>query len=743
MLKAKACRRLAVVLVSAAVWLWAGSAVAQSESEAGFVHPAVQSYAREHSVSQTTARQHLDRIAPVQEILLSIMRLEAPRVAGSSIDHGADFMGWVSLVGEDPPSTDAAKIADAHPDVEIRVGAKHTYGELEAAQQRLSSDLFDQTMGDLETAARVSEMVVSIGIDVETNSVAIGLDPGRAKNRSRRSVPTTSGIVSDEEFAAEASWITETLQDNIPVGLSVADGRGFGPSGTFFGGVTMTIRHRDSCTSGFAAKQIGGPYGIITAGHCPEDQSMFGVPLPWVKGWVSRTADAQFHKIPIDSVHSLIDGYKCETRSPWCDVTGVATGVGVWRSDEPNTPVGIVKEGHHLCHTGRKTDTTCGKVTDIATIIRHSDGCKKSDGTVVNCSPVFIRVEGDELKACSGDSGGPWFDHKGMAYGIHYGGGGKDCNSTGKTLFFSAIWHVEDFLGVKVLTNPPSPPERVDDVTAEVVPGFDMVRVSWTKPSSEAERYVVYRRVAKKRYAYREIARTRSTTYVDPLWKLDPGSEYYYRVRAENNLGLLSEPGPGSYDGVVVPSLDKPRNLKATVNLTSVRVSWEAPTKGITRYVVYRRIALRGYQYKEIATTTNTEYYDRVSELKLGTEYYYRVRILKFWGTLGIPAFVGITIPGVPGYPNNVDAELRFTGVRVSWTKPYWAESYIVYRRVAKQGYPYRQIATTTNTYYTDPLSRLQPGTEYYYRVKAVNAINRRSTWGPGNNYADITTPRS
>ncbi|WP_420440871.1 trypsin-like serine protease [Candidatus Poriferisodalis sp.] len=62
-----------------------------------------------------------------------------------------------------------------------------------------------------------------------------------------------------------------------------------------------------------------------------------------------------------------------------------------------------------------------------------------------------MRVHGASLKACSGDSGGPWYRGS-IAYGIHRGSNsGNDCNKTGVYASFSSVGEVEQFLGVDIL----------------------------------------------------------------------------------------------------------------------------------------------------------------------------------------------------------------------------------------------------------------------------------------------------
>lgn len=125
--------QLASSITAAAVATSAVTADAQADTGEA-VDIAVASYASDYGVTNQEAQRRLDRIQPPQELMASIRGLEAARLAGWGIDHTGTFTGWVWLTGDQPPTADAASIADTHTDVQIRTGATHTLTELLAAQ---------------------------------------------------------------------------------------------------------------------------------------------------------------------------------------------------------------------------------------------------------------------------------------------------------------------------------------------------------------------------------------------------------------------------------------------------------------------------------------------------------------------------------------------------------------------------------------------------------------------------------
>ena len=411
------------------------TASALSESSSS-VNPAVESYASEFSVSLAEAVRRLDRIQPLQDVLAEIRELEHTRLAGWGIDHAGTFTGWVWLTGDQPPSPEAANIADTHTDIEIRTGAAHSLAELIAAQTRLFQDVPSpgRVTHSHESLAAIQRIVTFTDIDLSANAIQIGIDPGLVNTVSSMQPDPGRVAVTDEALQTKITEVTLHLQNHINVKYVVADGRDVSVFEDFKGGEPISSVEA-GCTSGFAAQERDtGVYGIITAAHCTRNDTqsmiMHSVLLSPVERVHGPDVDAQFQSIPTGGSHRLFDDHLCEERDP-CDVV----------DDVPRSKM----KDAYVCHYGRKTRETCGIVESIF-YAPSGDSCETT------CNNSFIRAYGDGLKGCSGDSGGPWY-YEGTAYGILSGGNGPDdCNSGGKHLYFSPIQAVERFLNVDILT---------------------------------------------------------------------------------------------------------------------------------------------------------------------------------------------------------------------------------------------------------------------------------------------------
>ncbi|MDE0066692.1 MAG: hypothetical protein OXN44_07450, partial [Acidimicrobiaceae bacterium] len=84
-------------------------------------------------------------------------------------------------------------------------------------------------------------------------------------------------------------------------------------------------------------------------------------------------------------------------------------------------------DGDYVCHFGISSGYSCGTVVSITHDPRYNE-CTNKD-----CDDIWVKIEGPTLKACGGDSGGPWFQDR-TAYGIMNGtdkGGKSDCTAAG------------------------------------------------------------------------------------------------------------------------------------------------------------------------------------------------------------------------------------------------------------------------------------------------------------------------
>ncbi len=167
-----------------------------------------------------------------------------------------------------------------------------------------------------------------------------------------------------------------------------------------------------------------------------------------------------------------------------------------------------------------------------------------------------------------------------------------------------------------------------------------------------------------------------------------------------------------------------PANLVVEINDSRAILTWDA-VDGATEYRIYRagpdgtltRIA-------EGVTVTETTFID--TDLTNGTEYRYVVRAVNSDGESGDSEEIMLTSPALWG-PVNLAVEINDSRAILTWDAVDGAEEYRVYR--ASPDEIFTRIAsntTITETTFTD--TGLVNGTEYRYRVRAVDSADGESS---------------
>jgi len=398
-----------------------GSSDSMTAAELGEQAVRIASYSTDYGVSADEATRRLKRSDQLVPLLERLAGIESDRMAGWSIVHEPDFGAKLFLVGDSAPRRLTSRIVNRHPDIYLEFGASHTLEELEAAID--SRDVMGSLPGDLYKYISFTD------IDIETNSIVIGIDPSAPLIVDEGHVqldPTktadrgldTSARVDGNPSASDNDLSFNTAQLEI-----VSGGRSFKfvmgertNLDAIYGGEHIDTSSGGRCTSGFAAKN-GSRRGMFTAGHCG------GI----TTHWRSRTASHTGSSYSVSGTWTDYDennDFSYYETSQWeSDNFYVSTSS---TRDVTGFRARSSMNGAYVCHFGTSSGYSCGTVVSITHDPRYSV-CN----WLVGCNNIWIRVEGPSLKACGGDSGGPWFNWR-TAYGIHSGSdNGANCSTSG------------------------------------------------------------------------------------------------------------------------------------------------------------------------------------------------------------------------------------------------------------------------------------------------------------------------
>jgi len=180
-------------------------------------------YVEQYGVTLPQARKRLARIPQLNKLLDEILDIELRRLAGLAIDHYDKFGAWVWLTGNGTPHERTTEIAAANPDLEIRLGADHTYFELLDAARMISN--IAGISGLTHEPGGLDWLIHFIDADMRSNSIEVGIDPGHETRNSRVSVDPNRPKASDEEVQTAIETIEDALKGSVPVAYSVTDGR--------------------------------------------------------------------------------------------------------------------------------------------------------------------------------------------------------------------------------------------------------------------------------------------------------------------------------------------------------------------------------------------------------------------------------------------------------------------------------------------------------------------------------------
>ncbi|MFC1478942.1 kelch repeat-containing protein, partial [Candidatus Margulisiibacteriota bacterium] len=241
-------------------------------------------------------------------------------------------------------------------------------------------------------------------------------------------------------------------------------------------------------------------------------------------------------------------------------------------------------------------------------------------------------------------------------------------------------------------------------------------RLEWTAPT-DAYYYLV---VSRHLPITTKISQQDLSSPDDEIGTIRPYTFYYY-IR----LNLSAPTGVTASDGTYT---DK------------IRISWDSVAEA-SSYRVYRSTSAAG-TYSFLADTTSAYYND--TSVVSGVTFYYKVQS---WHSQ-----VGYTDSSDydSGYrgsaqlsaPDNVSATdgTYSDKVTITWSTVGDAERYYVYRATTSGG-TYSSLGFTTSTSYDDTTA--EPGTTYYYKVKAWNSDSEYSEFSDSDSGYPDSTPLS
>jgi hypothetical protein len=403
--------RLAVLGVLAFTAIVANPILARSSGDAGSEEPGGEvEESREETVAIDAAELSKTLGIPFEQELAALQR--QPQVSDLNV-----------ALTERGPSGFGGLYVDHLPTYEIHVVVKPGRGDevAEFVTQEAASDLsphlvIDESEATTQAMAQAREIIREAAPNLVSDS---------SSDLSRGIVEI--GVRTEEDVSKLMALIAD-LPLPIPVSQIEVTVGGSEPQLDSFGGLWLGFPGGGHCTTGFSVSQVGGgPDGVTTAAHCPNNGFIWGgsVQLDHVFGIWQGHHDVQWAKTPGAPDDNRVKDNSSDSSRP---ITG-------------RVGYGALFNGYHLCRYGATTGYKCGEVIDPT----YEPECEGSH-CFLN---TFIRAAFADT--APGDSGGPWYFGQ-DAVGTHYGS-----RENGDQIFQSqSFMHqlVTPNLGVRPKVNP-------------------------------------------------------------------------------------------------------------------------------------------------------------------------------------------------------------------------------------------------------------------------------------------------
>lgn len=241
------------------------------------------------------------------------------------------------------------------------------------------------------------------------------------------------------------------------------------------------------------------------------------------------------------------------------------------------------------------------------------------------------------------------------------------------------------------------------------------ITLKWSKVKN-ADKYEVLRYTDGK---WKKLTTVTGTSYT--VKKLKATTSYKLAVRALVLEGKKTVYGDRK-EITQYTGLKKTAGVKASsITTTSAKISWSKVSKATT-YEVYAYI---GGEWIKKGSSKSTSF--TVKGLPSGKKTKIKVRAAaKLGGKTVYGVYSGeLSVLTTVGKVSGLKASVRKTdAITLSWKKTTGATGYEVYRLIDGK---WKKLGTTKKTTFTDSKS-LKRGTEYKYKVRAVQKINSKTT---------------
>lgn len=277
------------------------------------------------------------------------------------------------------------------------------------------------------------------------------------------------------------------------------------------------------------------------------------------------------------------------------------------------------------------------------------------------------------------------------------------------------------------------PPAAPSNLVLTVI-GSSQINLAWVDNASNEDGFYIERKTGAGSYAQIASVGANVTSYANNTG-LSASTQYYYRVRAYNINWSTPYSNEANATTQAVSALGAPTGLTATaVSKTQINLAWSDNASTETGFRIERKIGAGAYSVLDSVAANVTTYNN--TGLNANTLYTYRVRATNGASNSAYSNEDG-TKTWLVGPSNLVATVISGTQIDLAWTETIVNETGFVVERKTGAAGSYAQVGGTlpqNSTSFSN--SGLTAGTQYFYRVHAINATNRSED----SNEANATT---
>ena len=302
-----------------------------------------------------------------------------------------------------------------------------------------------------------------------------------------------------------------------------------------------------------------------------------------------------------------------------------------------------------------------------------------------------------------------------------------------------------------------STPDMPENLTVTNLSIGTSVRLKWNNPNNPTIDKYQYQQSTSSAFTgatWTDVGSSSATTTQADITGLTTGTLYYFRIRSVNNYtsssvpfnrSAVSQPSGSVNTRPALSKPLKPTGLSATaVNSSTIRLKWTNPNNStITKYQYQQSTSSTfGSTWTDITSTSTTIQAD-IGSLSASTQYYFRIRAVNASGeSPASDSANATTSPALPkpSKPLGFSATAQSaTVIRLAWTNPsdnsISKYQYQQSTSSAFTGATWTDITSTATTVQFD-VTGLTASTQYYFRIRAVNASGN----SPNSDSANATT---